>query len=96
MRGTEGGRGRAQRGARGAGDGAAGGRLPASTAGGDPLDLLDSRATRQLVGAGGSRARRGAGAGAAGDDVQFDTDAAGKLVIKVRGGRGQNASAVTL
>jgi hypothetical protein len=59
----------------------AAGMLPASRAGADPVDLLDAGASRQLVQAAGGRARR-----ARGDDdgPDFQTNAAGQMIIKVR------------
>ncbi|PSC74246.1 ARM repeat superfamily [Micractinium conductrix] len=78
---TEGGRSKAQRSARPSGDGS---RLVASRAGADPVDLLDARATRQLAGQGGGAkaARAAAKAAAHGEeDIQFTTNAAGRLVI---------------
>ncbi len=57
------------------------GLLAASRAGADPVDLLDAGASRQLVQAAGGKARRQRAAGDDGPD--FETNAAGQMVIKV-------------
>lgn len=75
---TEGGRSRGQQSRRVAGGA---GLLAASHAGADPVDLLDRGASRQLAAAAAGRRpqRRG------GDDgPEFGTDAAGRMIIKVR------------
>jgi hypothetical protein len=59
--------------------------LAASREGGDPVDLLDAGASRQLLQAAGMRQRRGAGRGDDGPDLE--TNAAGQLVIKVQIGK---------
>ena len=59
-------------------------RLPASRPGGDPVDLLDRQATRQLAGASKPRRQQPAD-----DGIEFETNASGKMIIKVGGdGRG--------
>lgn len=57
-----------------------GAMLPASRAGADPVDLLDAGASRQLVQAAGSRARAARNDG---DGPDFQTNAAGQMIIKV-------------
>jgi hypothetical protein len=62
-------------------------RLPASRPGGDPVDLLDRQATRQLAGASKPRRQQDAD-----DGIEFETNASGKMIIKVGGvkeGRGR-------
>ncbi|KAL4855011.1 RRP12-like protein [Chlorella vulgaris] len=56
------------------------GLLAASRPGADPVDLLDAGASRQLVQAAGGKARRQRAAGDDGPD--FETNAAGQMVIK--------------
>lgn len=56
-------------------------RLPASRPGGDPVDLLDRQATRQLAGASKPWRQQSAD-----DGIAFETNASGKMIIQVGDG----------